>query len=122
MKRSASPALGPSVGLLVRCSLERSSFDSGQVDATAESPLYNPAFEIDGWGDNGAKLFVNGREIPQGEKFRFGIEYDVEGASRLIVYLEAQYSKSTSFEISTSPAPLAQKTEISEEYPSQASE
>ena len=42
---------------------------------------------------------MNGKEIPAGDQFRYGIEYDVEGKSKLIVYVQVQSTKSTSFEM-----------------------
>ncbi|MCP4311433.1 MAG: LamG domain-containing protein [Bacteroidetes bacterium] len=70
-----------------------------KVEATSNSPLFNPAFEINNWGDAVPVLFMNGKEIPAGDQFRYGIEYDVEGESKLIFYVQVQSTKSTSFEM-----------------------
>lgn len=72
---------------------------SFKIKASKDSPLYNPAFEINNWGAYEVKLLINGKEIAAGDKFRYGIEYNVEGISKLIIFVEANYTSTTSFEI-----------------------
>jgi len=47
-----------------------------QVYASEDSPILNPCFVINGWPEGGikAKLYINGKEIPEGKDFKQGIE------------------------------------------------
>jgi len=77
--------------------------DTGQIDfsiyASEESPLYNLALDISNWMGNEPRLFINDEEIKPGHQFRSGIEYDVEGNARLIVFIEAQYTGKVSLTV-----------------------
>jgi hypothetical protein len=46
------------------------------VYASADSPVINPCFVINGWPEGGikAKLYINGKEAEEGKDFRQGIE------------------------------------------------
>ena len=54
--------------------------DADKVDieilASEDSPVINPCFVINGWPEGGikAKLYINGKEIPEGGDFKQGIE------------------------------------------------
>ncbi|HUT30454.1 MAG TPA: Calx-beta domain-containing protein [Sedimentisphaerales bacterium] len=56
--------------------------DAEKVDihvyASEDSPIINPCFVIDGWPEGGvkARLYMNGKEVPEGKDFRQGIETD----------------------------------------------
>ncbi|MBN1387565.1 MAG: LamG domain-containing protein [Bacteroidales bacterium] len=69
------------------------------LEASEDSPICNPAFEISNWGDDKVRLYVNGREINESSELRYGIEYDVEGNTKLIVFVEMQSEKGTQFRI-----------------------
>jgi hypothetical protein len=56
--------------------------------ASKEKPLVNLALVVDNWGPNDPALKINGRKVAGGKGFRFGIEYDVEGNTKLIVWLK----------------------------------
>lgn len=43
------------------------------VDASPDSPLFNPAIIIKNWGSSLSNLSVNGKKMPPGEDFRQGI-------------------------------------------------
>jgi hypothetical protein len=79
--------------------LEKNSKVAFTLLASSGSPLYHPAFEIRNWGEGVPGLYMDGKEIPVGDRFRYGIEYDVEGNSKLVVYVEVQSSKPLEFEI-----------------------
>jgi hypothetical protein len=56
--------------------------------ASREKPLVNLALVVDNWGPNDPALKINGKEVSRGKDFRYGIEYDVEGNTKLIVWLK----------------------------------
>jgi len=60
-----------------------------KIDASEGSPVFNPAFVIKNWGDGGAALKLNGRQIEPGKKFRFGHYRRIDGTD-LIVWIETQ--------------------------------
>jgi len=59
---------------------EHPNSDAEKVDievlASADSPIINPCFVVNGWPQGGikARLYINGREIPEGKDFKQGIE------------------------------------------------
>jgi hypothetical protein len=42
------------------------------LEGKAGSPIVNPAFLIENWGNREARLRVDGKEVPRGKDFRFG--------------------------------------------------
>jgi len=58
---------------------------SFELAASAESPVVNPAFVIEGWGDADASLTVNGKVRGRGSGFRLGHRRTV-ASSNLIVW------------------------------------
>ena len=72
---------------------------SFNIEASSDSPICNIAFEIDNWGDQVPRLLIDGNEIPPGKMFRYGIEYDVTGDTRLILFVELKSQNNTSFRI-----------------------
>lgn len=63
-----------------------------ELAASERSPVINPAFVIKNWGEAGAELKINGKEIKQGKKFRLGCRRGLEG-SDLIVWLRTESMK-----------------------------
>ena len=74
-----------------------------QVSACNESPLINPCFIINNWPENTrARLYINGKEIPEGKGFRQGIETDWdqwEAKSSLVVWVRSTSEKTENFTI-----------------------
>lgn len=66
------------------------------VNASAESPIYNPCFIIDGW-DSKARVSINGNKLSDEKIVRQGLVRDTEGQLRLIVWLNTESEKQTSF-------------------------
>jgi hypothetical protein len=63
--------------------------------ASKERPLVNLALVIKNWGRDDVSLRINGKKIPRGKDFRFGIEYDVEGNTTLIVWVKIKADERT---------------------------
>ena len=63
-----------------------------QLNATPEAPLLNPAFVIKGWGEAGAQIAVDGKSIPRGAGFRYGLNRTLEGTD-LVVWLQQSANK-----------------------------
>ena len=57
------------------------------VYASEESPVVNPCFVIEGWGDAEVELTVNDQKIHRGDSFRYGFRRTMHG-SDLIVWME----------------------------------
>ena len=68
--------------------------------ASKDRPLFNLALVVKKWGSDDAALKINGRGVPRGKDFRFGIEYDVEGNADLIVWIKKQAKKTTRISLS----------------------
>jgi hypothetical protein len=71
-----------------------------KVRANEDSPLVNPAFVVDNWGDSSVELNVNGRTLKCGRDFRFGHRDRLE-ATDLIVWVRYESQEDTAFVISS---------------------
>lgn len=70
------------------------------MDASADSPIYNPCFVIRKWGSKAkASLKIDGRKQVTGKKFRQGIIHDTDGTWTLIVWVKQEATAATKFEI-----------------------
>jgi hypothetical protein len=70
------------------------------VAASEERPVFHPAFVIEGWGEAGAALAIDGRAVPEGPAFRVGHRHGLEG-SDLVVWIDRVAS--APFEITLTP-------------------
>lgn len=57
--------------------------------ASTASPVRNIALVVEGWGEAGARLALDGRAVPRGPGFRFGHRHTLAG-SDLVVWIEAR--------------------------------
>jgi len=69
------------------------------LNASENSPVVNPAFVINGWGDAGAKLKLDGKKIKRGRNFRFGHEYRLQGGA-LIVWVKKEATEPITISLS----------------------
>ncbi len=69
--------------------LEGSGDATLKLDASADSPVVNPAFEINGWGDNGVAVKLNGRALEKGEDYRVGKRVTL-GGTDLILWVKTE--------------------------------
>ncbi|HEX4022662.1 MAG TPA: LamG domain-containing protein [Acidobacteriaceae bacterium] len=67
-------------------------------DASANSPLVDPAIVIKNWGDSIPTLKVNGKTVPWGPDRRYGQVNTLEGTN-LVVWLKLQSTKSTTLDL-----------------------
>ena len=77
-----------------------------QVFASEDSPVVNPCFVINGWPEGGvkARLYINGKEIPQGTDFKQGIENNWDESQwdskhSLVVWVRCSSAKPINFTI-----------------------
>jgi hypothetical protein len=70
------------------------------LDADSNSPVVNPAFIVENWGNRKAEIFINGKLIPRGKSFRCG---HIRRINRydLVVWLQLETDQTV--EISLSP-------------------
>jgi len=71
-----------------------------ELAASEDSPIVNPAFVIEGWGENDISLTLNGKEIHRGKNFRVGHSHTLE-SSDLIFWLKIE--STDKLKISLSP-------------------
>ncbi len=65
-----------------------------RINASTDSPLFNPAFVVKNWGKKDAKLLIDGKEIPRGKDFRLGHRQTIDGTN-LIVWLKLERNQPT---------------------------
>lgn len=63
-----------------------------ELTGSSESPVFNPALVIEGWGDHEATLKLNGVDVKRGPAFRSGHRRSLEGTD-LIVWIKTQQEK-----------------------------
>ena len=68
------------------------------LQASSESPLMNPAFVIKNWGEAKPRLLVDGKPLPQGSAFRYGLAPSLEG-NDLVIWLQMQTETPTKLEL-----------------------
>jgi len=68
------------------------------LKASPESPLVNPAFVVQNWGDQEPTLRLDGKSVARGPSFRYGFVPHLEG-SDLVVWLAMESTKPASLEI-----------------------
>lgn len=66
-----------------------------ELAASESSPIRNLVFVLRKWSKDNASLALDGKMIPRGKLFRYGIEYDVDGTRRAIVYVQHDSVKPT---------------------------
>lgn len=70
-----------------------------ELAASGDSPIVNPAFVIEDWGENDVSLKLNGKEIRTGRNFRYGHRHTLE-SSDLIVWINTESTKPVRISIS----------------------
>jgi hypothetical protein len=70
------------------------------LDASQTSPVYNPAFVFSGWKGGRVSLAMDGKELREGENFRQGMEFEVDGSATLVVWVRTQSEKPVRISIS----------------------
>ncbi len=83
--------------VMARKEKPKSSGVTFAILASKDSPIVNPAFVIEDWGEADVRLKIKGREIKQGKKFRVGHRRSLQGTD-LIVWLELESTQPTDME------------------------
>jgi hypothetical protein len=82
--------------------VKRSTIDTTPLrlsfKATADSPLFNPALVVEGWGESVPALTVNGKHVAWGKDARYGLVGNLDH-STLVVWLRMEAEAETSIEI-----------------------
>jgi len=71
------------------------------LNGSKDSPVLNPCFVIKGWDSNEVGLLLDGKKIVRGNKFRYGIEYNINGKADLIVWIKKKSVKVTDITLKT---------------------
>ena len=71
------------------------------IEGTADSPIVNLSFVVQGWGERDIQLAVDGAPIPHGKHLRFGHRRRLDGAD-LVLWLECE--SSTTIRITLTPS------------------
>jgi len=71
-----------------------------EIMASKDNPLYNLAIVVNNWGGEEVNLNLNNKHIAKGTDFRTGIEYDVEGNMKLIVWIKHKAQNKTTVRLS----------------------
>jgi Concanavalin A-like lectin/glucanases superfamily len=66
--------------------------------ASSESPLMDPAFMVKNWGRSGVTLAIDGKLVPRGTRFRYGLVPHLEGTD-LIAWVEMESDKPVRVEL-----------------------
>jgi len=64
------------------------------INANSDSPIVNPAFEIEGWGRNKTVLIVNGTEVKKGKDYRYGFVDRLDGID-MVTWVRYESEKET---------------------------
>jgi hypothetical protein len=67
--------------------------------ASATSPIRNVALVVEGWGDTGAALHVDGRTVARGQGFRYGHRHRLDGTD-LIVWVDVVSDRAVTLQLS----------------------
>jgi hypothetical protein len=82
--------------------IRRSSQGKTKLDFTIQasdtSPAVNPAFVIEGWGNDAASLMLNGKTVVQGKDFRIGYLDRLDGTN-MVVWIRAELTKPATFSL-----------------------
>jgi hypothetical protein len=70
-----------------------------ELAGSAESPVFNPALVIQGWGENEAALKVDGAEVPRGRNFRYGHRRTLDNTD-LVVWIKTASERSVRISVS----------------------
>ncbi len=74
-----------------------------KLSGTEKSPVHNPAFVIENWGDQHARVRINGKPAPENENTRIGRRYTLESAD-LVIWLKLDSSEETNITLILKPA------------------
>jgi len=71
-------------------------------EASTDSPLVNPAFVIENWGEATPTLTLDGKQTSWGKDARFGLVTTL-GRSTLVVWLHLRAESQTEIKIEAAP-------------------
>jgi hypothetical protein len=63
------------------------------LQASKESPVVNAALVLQNWSAPNLSLELDGKSVPQGKYFRYGLEYDVDGKTVVVVWIRYKSEK-----------------------------
>ena len=63
-----------------------------ELAGSPDSPVFNPALVIQGWGESEAASKIDGTEVPRGRHFRYGHRRTLDGTD-LVVWIKTASEK-----------------------------
>ena len=73
------------------------------LQASNDSPLFNPAIIVETWGDGAPRLRLDGKLVPWNQKYRYGKIETLQGTN-LIVWIELQSNRPATIDLVSSIA------------------
>lgn len=73
------------------------------LDASEDSPVFNPAFVVRDWHPRSLKLKLDGRQVPRGGDFRIGARPTLQGED-VIIWIRTKSTKPMTIELSAEQA------------------
>ena len=71
-----------------------------ELAGSADSPVRNVALVVEDWGDTGAALKIDGKAVPRGMRFRYGLRHTLTGAD-LVAWIELQADRAVTITITS---------------------
>lgn len=69
-----------------------------RLEASSDTPVVNPAFIVENWGNREAVLQVDGKAVPQGKAFRFGYIRRINRYD-LVVWIKMEFEQPVKFSL-----------------------
>jgi len=73
-----------------------------RLQASEKSPVCNPAFVVNNWNAESLTLTVNGKQIPRGKDFRYGVCHALDG-SKMMIWIKIKSTEPCTISLSQKP-------------------
>jgi hypothetical protein len=70
--------------------------------ASGKSPVCNPSFVVNNWDAESLTFTLNGKQIPRGKDFRFGVCYTMD-SSKMVIWIKIKSTEPCTISLSQKP-------------------